>query len=113
DKTLELVDKMSHARLIDVFDAYSFFEDNKDHVNTVLDIMLLAFRDMLVAKMSWKENILINSDKKDMIFNNVSGFSPGRIIKGIEVIEETRKNIKRNINYQLSIEVMLMKLQEE
>jgi DNA polymerase-3 subunit delta' len=35
------------------------------------------------------------------------------IYKNIEVIDDLRNNIKKNVNYQLAVEVMLMKLQEE
>jgi len=34
-------------------------------------------------------------------------------LNNIEIIEEARRNIKQNANYQLAVEVMLMKLQEE
>jgi DNA polymerase III subunit delta' len=67
----------------------------------------------MIVKKAGKENVLINSDKKDIILSNVSNFSVEKLLENIEIIEMTRKNIKQNANYQLSIEVMLMKLQEE
>ena len=57
--------------------------------------------------------MLINSDKKDIILSNMSNFTVLKLLENIEIIEMARKNIKQNANYQLSIEVMLMKLQEE
>jgi DNA polymerase III subunit delta' len=105
--------KLSKSRLVDIFDIYDIFDKNKTSINSILDIMLLFYRDILVARSSGKENMLINSDKKDIILNSVDGFSPQKLMKNIETIETTRKNIKSNANYQLSIEVMLMALQEE
>jgi DNA polymerase III subunit delta' len=66
-----------------------------------------------LAKRSRNEKILINSDKKDIILNNVSHFSVQKLMKNIETVEETHKMIRQNANFQLAIEVMLMKLQEE
>ncbi len=112
EKAVELAFRLKDARLLDVFDAYHFFEEGKGSIDMILDIMLLLYRDLLIAKKAQKENILINSDKKDIILNNAGQFSTAKLIKNIEIIEYTRKNIKQNANYQLSIEVMLMKLQE-
>ncbi|MDP4093028.1 MAG: DNA polymerase III subunit delta' C-terminal domain-containing protein [Bacillota bacterium] len=113
DKAIDIVLKLSGTKLIDVFTAYDFFEKNKESIDTVFDIMLLFYRDLLIASETGSEKMLINSDKKDIILDNVSLFSVPGIAKSIKTIEETRKNIKQNVNYQLSIEVMLMKLQEE
>ena len=79
----------------------------------IFDIMLLFYRDILILKKTGNQNILINSDKKDIILNNMSDFTVSKLLNNIEVIEMARKNLKQNANYQLSIEVMLMKLQEE
>lgn len=112
EKTIEIILQLLDCNLSSIFDTYSFFEANKDHVQAVLDIMLLFYRDLLVYKECGKEKILINSDKKVMILNKVSSYSSRKLMENIEIIELTRKNIKQNANYQLSIEVMLMKLQE-
>lgn len=113
EKTLKIILRIKNSKLLDIFDVYEFFEVNKDSINTILDIMLLFYRDIIVLKETGKENILINYDKKDIILSNVLGFSMRKLMKSIETIELTRKNIKQNANYQLSIEVMLMKLQED
>nr|WP_010681088.1 DNA polymerase III subunit delta' C-terminal domain-containing protein [Acetivibrio cellulolyticus] len=113
DKAIEVILKLKNSELICIFDIYDFFEENKDNVDSILDIMLLFYRDLLIAKKSGNENILINSDKKDIILKNVDGFKIGKLIGNIAAIEEARRNIKQNANYQLVIEVMLMKLQEE
>lgn len=113
EKTLEILLRLARPRLIDVFEIYSFFEQNRNNINTILNIMTLFYRDLLIMKKAAGENVLINSDKKDIILSNVSRFTIQKLMNNIELIEQTRRNIKQNANYQLSIEVMLMKLQEE
>jgi len=113
EKTTEVLLRLIKSRLEDVFDIYDFFDANKNNIDTILDIMLLLYRDMLVMKKAGNEILLINSDKKDIILSNALGFSAPKLAKDMEIIEQTRRNIKQNANYQLSIEVMLMKLQEE
>jgi len=110
---LKIAEGISRSGLYDVFRAYDFFNNNKDHAETILDIMASYYRDLLVAKNAGKEKLLINSDKKDIIINNARDFEVRKLVKNIETIELTRLNIRKNVNFQLSIEVMLMKLQED
>ncbi len=95
------------------FQSVKFFDDNKEHIDAMLDVLLLLYRDLLVAAGLKGEYMLINSDKKDIILNNAPKFSIVRLLENIEYILETRKYIKQNANYQLAVEVMLMKLREE
>jgi DNA polymerase-3 subunit delta' len=112
-RVIEIIDILTKTKLLNVFEVYDFFDENKNDVDMIFDIMILFYRDLLVSTKHWKENILINSDKKDIIFNNISKYSTSKLVKNIEVIEMTRKNLKYNANFQLAIEMMLMKLQEE
>jgi DNA polymerase III subunit delta' len=113
EKILDILIKLPRNKLLYIFEAYDFFEAGKDQVSDILNMMLTFYRDLLLAKRSRNEKILINSDKKDIILNNVSHFSVQKLMKNIETVEETHKMIRQNANFQLAIEVMLMKLQEE
>lgn len=113
ENVIQVLLKLCSKKMLDIFKACDFFEKNKTDIENILNIMLLFYRDMLIAKVSREENMLINSDKKDIILNNVDIFSLHGLVNCIEIIEMTKLNLKKNANYQLSIEVMLMKLQEE
>jgi DNA polymerase-3 subunit delta' len=113
EKTIEILLKINESNLKDIFFAYDFFEENKEKIEEILDIMLIFYRDILVSKKFGNEKMLINLDKKDIILGNLNNFSTEMIYKNIEVIDDLRNNIKKNVNYQLAVEVMLMKLQEE
>ena len=113
DQAARLVVELAKGELLDVFEWYGFFEANKSRVDMIFDMLLLFYRDLLMLSKTGNEKLLINSDKKDIIVGNVSRFSAGKLADNIECIERTRLNIKQNANYQLAIEVMLMKIQEE
>lgn len=112
EATVDKICDLFNCDLIEAFEMCDFFLENKDSINRILDVMISMYRDMLIARSTGKENMLINSDKRDIILKNMSRFSILKLINSIDVIELTRRNIKQNANYQLSIEVMLMKLQE-
>ena len=111
--TAEAVLRLAKSKTGEVFEIYRFFDANKDSIDTILDIMLLFYRDFLMVKKLQDENVLINSDKKDIILSNAEKFTAEKLFENIRQIEETRRNLKQNANYQLAVEVMLMRLQEE
>lgn len=113
DKAVDIVFMCRNSGLYSIFGMYSFFEENKSSVDTIFDIMITVYRDMLVVKETGNEYMLINSDKKDIILSKIQEFSVEKLLDGIRIVENARKNIKQNANFQLSIEVMLMELQEE
>lgn len=113
EKTFELVNRIKNSGLADIFSTFSFFEDNRDDYNVILDMMAMFYRDMLVAGETENEKILINSDKRDIIFNNARKYSPQQLVADIEQIEAARRAIKQNANFQLAVEQMLIKLREE
>lgn len=113
ERTIGILLKLNEGNLKDIFFAYDFFEENKEKIQDILDIMLIFYRDILIAKKFGNEKMLINLDKKDIILENLKNFSTEKIYKNIETIDNLSNNIGKNVNYQLAVEVMLMKLQEE
>lgn len=113
EETIGILSRLNDKKLGDVFKIYDFFEENKDSVDTIFGIMTSFYRDLLVASVSGNENILINSDKKDIILKYAARFSADKLMESIRILEDTHRMLKQNANYQLAIEVMLMKLQEE
>jgi len=112
EKAIDMLLGLKSSGLSNVFKSYSFFEEYKDDIDMVLEIMTMFLRDMLVVKRTGNEKILINSDKKDIIFSNAGKYTVEQLVAGIEHIEAAGRYIKQNANYQLAIENMLIKLQE-
>ncbi|HEX2926491.1 MAG TPA: DNA polymerase III subunit delta' [Ruminiclostridium sp.] len=110
----EILDSVSRLVLYedtDLFKIYETFEKSSDRVNYVLHIILLYFRDILIYKETGDTSLLINSDKKDMIIKN-AGLSFTHVIKCIQAVWDTRRSLDNNANFQLALEVMLMKIQQ-
>lgn len=113
DRIMTYLPGITKGRTQDIFEFSAFMDEQKGNVGLLLNIMLLYYRDLLVMCETGNENMLINSDKKDMIVNNArTGCSSG-LIDSIEAIEAARKALKQNANYQLVIDNMLIKLRED
>lgn len=89
-----------------------YFLDNRDSVPYILDVMMSFFRDILVFSECRDEKYIINLDKKDIISRQYERFSYTSLNNIISCILETMDNIKSNVNFQLSIEMMLLHIQE-
>ncbi len=94
-----------------VFDSYDFFNENKENYEEILDIMIYWFRDLVLYKELGHTDLLLNKDKTTILSNQV--FLKENQINGIiERIEKAKQDIQKRINYQLTIETMLLKMQE-
>ncbi len=93
-----------------IFETVDFFKNNKEHFDFIFDMISLFFRDILSIIHYGNEKRLINIDKKDIILNNMSFFTTLKAVNAIDIVEKTRTGIKKYANFQLSIEIMLMKL---
>ena len=89
--------------------AVKFFSENKDDIESILDIMLYWFRDLLIYKEVGRTSLIINKDKLE-ILSKQSYIDFNKINVIIEKIEKTRVNINNNVNFTLSIETMLLKI---
>jgi DNA polymerase-3 subunit delta' len=109
---LEAISQLISTNNTDLFQIYNIFEKNSDKVEYILSVILLYFRDILIYNMTDNFTLLINSDKKDMIIKN-AGMSYSSLIKCIQTVWDTQRSLKSNVNFQLAIDVMLMKIKEE
>jgi DNA polymerase-3 subunit delta' len=112
DEILELLPAAAEGRTTSILDFSSFMDSNKESVEIIMHIMLLYYRDLLVISETGNENMLINSDKKDIILDNARKYRNGRLISSIEAIEAAQRALKQNASYQLVIDNLLIKLRE-
>lgn len=109
DEILKTIDYLVKGDKTLALSQMNFFRDNKDDIDEILDIFLLWFRDLLLFKELGQVELLINKDK----LNNLSSQSQVdiRSINDIIVrIEETKSNLRRNVNYDLAIQTMLLNI---
>jgi len=91
----------------------SYFTSEKENIHKVLDYMILWYRDILLFKQAKAKHLLVHSQSLDFIKKLTRNLSLKKIIQNIEVIETTKKKLKQHAHFDLTIEVMLIKLLEE
>ncbi len=109
---IDITDSILKGDKLKLIDSVTFFEDNKEHIEELLDLLIIWFRDMLLLKETNEENKLFNIDYIDKLKAQLKLIEEIQILNIINIIEETRKNINSNVNYGLCIETMLLNIQE-
>lgn len=113
DSVTALLPGVEKGSANDVFEFTGLFEKNRGRTGLLLDIIKLYYRDVLVLSETGNVNILINSDKKDMIVNSARAHSNRRIVGNIEAVEAFGRALKLNANYQLAMDNLLFRLRED
>lgn len=112
DKIVEMSKELYQKDKINILSYVDYFIGNKDRIDSVLDMMMSWFRDIMIFKECKDSKYLINLDKADIIASESSKFTYSSLYKIIKIIKETADKIKSNVNFQLSIEIMLLSIQE-
>ncbi len=108
-KVRELIDNIVNKREDLIIKNIDLFSD-KESIFPILDNMILWYRDILLYKKTKIKKLLYNNNDDIKVFSRK--LSIKKIIESIDIIEETKNYINKNINYDLSIEIMIYKLLE-
>ncbi|MCK8817091.1 DNA polymerase III subunit delta' [Natroniella sulfidigena] len=107
---LKLVLAIKELDQVTVFEVAEKLLEYKEQINQVLDLFLLWYRDLLLVKLTQIEG-LVNADYKEQLIKEAKGYKVEEIEEIIKIIQNTNNVIKKyNVNLQLTIEVMLLKL---
>jgi len=106
---IKLFDKIINADTEIIYELESYFEENKDNIDVIIEIIMIWIRDVTFVQNNMYD-IVINKD-----FTRLAEVHSRLIKKNnnlIEQMQQTSDNIKSNVNYKLAIDNMLLKIQE-
>ncbi|KXZ40637.1 DNA polymerase-3 subunit delta' [Alkalithermobacter thermoalcaliphilus JW-YL-7 = DSM 7308] len=109
---VEFINTLFKQEKIPVLDKVKDMESYKENIYNILDIMMAYFRDSLIVKEEGDEQIIINLDQIDFVKDLSRKLTYFQICKVIDIIDKTSKYIKSNCNFNLSLEVMALNIQE-
>lgn len=103
---------INHKKPREFLQYETFFVKYKSDWQEVLTWILSYIRDALVYKETGIEELIVNIDKIDKIKDISSLFSFNRLNDIIEIVNETRQKLERNVNPSLTFSSMLLKFLE-
>lgn len=107
---IDIITELIGSSMFTAMDKFSFFERNKDKIDDVVRIMMLFFRDIFVYKNTSDVSQIKNIDMIGKIKSLSSRLTNLRLNNIINKIEQFNINLKSNINYQLSVENLLLNI---
>ena len=106
------IQTMLEKNVVDILELPNKYEKYKENIIEVLDITLNYFRDIMMLKENISKDMIINIDKITFIQNMSKKINYSQVSKIIDIIEETKKKLRSNCNFNLSIQVMSLNIYE-
>lgn len=109
DTLISIIDKLLKGDSIKAFSSIGFFNENKEDMEELLDLIIYWLRDLIIYKEIGNNDLIVNKDKIN-ILSGQTFLNIDKINDIIDKVNESKTNIKRNINFQLTIETMLLSM---
>ena len=112
DDIQKYIQDILDKNMVEILNISSDMDKYKDKVIIVLDMMINYFRDIMICKDRADKDMLINGDRITFIQNMSSKITYSQVSKIIDIIEETKRKIRSNCNFSVSIQVMALNIYE-
>lgn len=109
---INIATKITKIEGLEITEIVRFFDDKKDYIDEILDMLMIWFRDILMYKITYSKDVLINEDYFERIIEESKILSYNKINGIIDIIKKTKEKLNYYSNYQLTIEAMLLNIQE-
>jgi DNA polymerase-3 subunit delta' len=111
EEIIEIVDKLLSKGKSIVFEFEKYFEQNKDDIDEILEIIMIWFRDVLFVKVDG-HNQVINNDKIEVLEKHSFKVDSIKCAELYNKLQEAYENVNSNVNYKLTVDNMLFSIQE-
>ncbi len=112
DEIIKIYDKVLMNDKNIIFEYETYFEENKDKIDDITEILMIWLRDVYFKKYEI-DDLIINIDCIDLLERHYKIIKKQNIDELIKYLQNVRYDVKNNVNYKLIIDNMLIKLQEK
>lgn len=112
DFTLQILRRIGDIPDYDILQELKPLNDFKEEIKDFFDLLLLWYRDVLLYKASGQENQLIFQDQSFEIMQQAQKSTYAGLQNILEAIETAKRRIQANVNFELTLELLLMTIKE-
>lgn len=112
DFTLQILRRIGDIPDYDILQELKPLNDFKEEIKDFFDLLLLWFRDVLLYKASGQEEQLIFQDQSFEIMQQAQKSTYAGLQNILEAIETAKRRIQANVNFELTLELLLMTIKE-
>lgn len=106
------IQTLLEKNIVEILELPSKYDKYKDNIIEVLDMMINYFRDIMMLKENIGKDMIINIDKITYVQNMSKKINYSQVSKIIDIIEDIKKKIRSNCNFNISIQVMALNIYE-
>lgn len=101
---------LSSGSTIPLFKLADELAADKEQLVEILEIFQAFFRDLLLLKHGRPETELVNLDMKETLYRQLGKETTPTLLQKLKALEDGRYYLQRNVNRQLAMEIMLMRM---
>ena len=106
---INIIEKIYNGTRLEATQTSDFFIKQKDNIDLVLGIMILLLRDLLILIETNNDELVINHDYINTLKDLSKVVKQPTINNGINGVIEAKKVMNMNANFNITIEVMILK----
>ncbi len=107
----EILTDAGNGNVDAAFQSMKFFQDYTEHKEELLQEIELYLRDLLVFKTTGDKTLLVDRTLSERALQN--RMEPPQILRVLDLLIEVREGFRRNLNFQLSMERILIEMLED
>lgn len=111
-EALHLVKYIEDMEIGEIIDAIKRIEDYKASMSDFIDVLMMWYRDVLMFKVTNDANFVIFSDEIKYIKEQAEKHSYNGIERIIVAMTKAKQRLVANVNFQLTLELMILTIKE-
>lgn len=107
---LKAVTALSPGSVVPLFNLALQLAEEKERLPEILDILRAFYRDLFLWQHGWSEQELVNVDLMEKIRRCAAREDSPSLLRKLEAIQAAFGHLDRNVNRELALDVLLMRL---
>ncbi len=113
DKIIDYALSVADLNLVHTLKLVKSFDIFKDDIFKYLNILVSFYRDAIVFKETANEQFISNKDKMSLVISQSNLHTIKNLYKKLDAVITAKTQLNKNANFNLTIEVMLLKIKEK
>ena len=112
ENVLHILKNVNRMEVFELVDAIKEISQDKQNVNDYLDMMMFWFRDVLMFKATREIDNLVFKQEINFIREQAKQRSYENLENILDSIQKTKVRLKANVNFELTMELLLLTIKE-
>lgn len=112
EEVVRLMKSVDDYELSQIMETIKKIAENKSVIHSYLDLILIWYRDVLMFKATMDANLIFYKDEVQDIKKQGSNKSFEALDHIIKELEDTKKRLLANVNFEIAMELLLLAMKE-